>query len=137
MAEAALVADQTEREGRDEGNDVDVGEGEEEVPEPSWSKTLERQQTEGELETNEDDSQDEKGKGLQCCSSWEVTSEEDEGNPDGSEPAEHPKDYDGGQEDLVSLSTPQLHPERPGAKNLEKIDNPRDERPECADGHQH
>ena len=69
MAEAALVTDQTEREGRDEGNDVDVGEGEEEVPEPSWSKTLERQQTEGELEADEDDRQDEKGKGLQCCPS--------------------------------------------------------------------
>ena len=64
MAAAIFVTDEAEGERGDEGNEVDVGEGEVEVPEPSRSKALEGNQTQDQLEAQKDHC--EKDKGHRC-----------------------------------------------------------------------
>ena len=70
MAAAILVTDEAKGEGGDQGNDVDVGIGKKEVPESCRSKTLKGNHAEGELESDEDHSEEDEGLELGSQAIW-------------------------------------------------------------------
>ena len=112
MATTTFITDEAKRERGDQGHDEDVGEGEKQVEESSWSKTHQRNKAECELNSSESEDQKDVGHKLLPQTHRLEGSREHEDRSQASKSTCHPEDDHYKEEKSVSNSSIESNFER-------------------------